>query len=284
MKKLIIIAVSLLVATTAFGQKKDYYVVLNNGTYIQGKLISEDEESVTFNVRKGGIQVFDKKNVKEVVKWKDAPSQAYKNAIGFNVNSLINSTFSLSYERPLAKVHKKLSVGGIFDFCPSVFAGGTMTGFDVTPFARWYFRGEGNNYGFYGQIKLNAGYHKIDMNKYADAFDDLGTGIDSWEPDKSSYVLENESFASFGAGFGIGWLMKFKRTPHWAIDFHAGFLFRGGDIKISKYDEYGEIVETTSISKYDVDSMGFRANFITHKGPLGVGSPLDLKLGLFYRF
>lgn len=61
MKKLLILAVSLLCAATAFGQKKDYYVVLNNGIYIQGKLISEDEESVTFNVRKGGIQVFDKK-------------------------------------------------------------------------------------------------------------------------------------------------------------------------------------------------------------------------------
>lgn len=282
MKKLLIIAVSLLFATTAFAQRKDYYVVLNDGTYIQGKVISETEESVTFDVRKGDIQVFDKKNVKEVVKWKDAPSQAYKNAIGFNVNSLLNSTFSLSYERPLAKVHKKLSVGGIFDFCPSVFAGGTMTGFDITPFARWYFRGEGNNYGFYGQIKLNAGYHKIDMN-HSYAFDDWGTGVDSWETDKSSYVLENESFSSFGAGFGIGWLWKFK-NPHWALDFHLGLLFKSGDIKISKYDENGKLVGTTSISKYEVDSDGFKANWITHNAALGVGSPGDLKVGLYYRF
>ena len=283
MKKLLIIAVSLLFATTAFAQKKDYYVVLNDGTYIQGKVISETDESVTFDVRKGDIQVFDKKNVKEIVKWKDAPSQAYKNAIGFNVNSLLNSTFSLSYERPLAKVHKKLSVGGIFDFCPSVFAGGTMTGFNVTPFARWYFKGEGNNYGFYGQIKLNAGWHKIDMNLYSDAFYDLGTSPDSWEPDKSSYVLENESCATFGFGVGIGWLWKFK-NPHWALDIHVGLLSTSGDIEISKYDEYGKLVETTSIREYDYDSMGFSVNWITHNGPLGVGSPLDMKLGLYYRF
>lgn len=260
-------------SSIAVAQKKESVVFLKDGTQVQGRITSQTEEKVTVSKRKN-VQIFEMEDVDKIVKWKDMPSQALKNSIGISFNSLVNSTICLNYERPLPKIHKKLSVGGSFSFSPAKFIAGQMAGFDISPMARWYITGEGNNYGFYVQLKFSVGYHKAYPGlTYPKLLDGMPT----------EYTLLKDDFVSFSIGPSIGYQVKF-RNPHWAIDMNLGFRYITPDkteLHVVNYDYGGH--ETlgepyiTNVSKENGTPFAYGSIF-------GPGSPFDFKIGLNYRF
>lgn len=268
--KVLVTLLLLLFSYMAVGQNKESVVFLKDGTTIQGRISNQTDERVTVKKRKD-VLIFEMKDVDKIVKWKDMPSQALKNSIGISFNSLVNSTICLNYERPLPKIHKKLSVGGSFSFSPAKFSAGQMAGFDISPMARWYITGEGNNYGFYVQLKFSFGYHKAYSGlTYPKLLDGM----------PSDYTLIKDDFFAFGIGPSIGYQFNF-RNPHWSIDMNLGIRYTTPDktvLNVVNYNYSGELLSeyTTNVSTENNTPFAYRA--------LGPGSPVDFKIGVNYRF
>lgn len=270
-------------SSIAVAQKKESVVFLKDGTKFQGRITSQTEERVTVSKRKN-VQIFEMEDVDKIVKWKDMPSQALKNSIGISFNSLVNSTICLNYERPLPKIHKKLSVGGSLSFSPGRFITGKMAGVDIAPMARWYITGEGNNYGFYVQLKFSVGYHKayksLSYISSSSIFDSMGDFVSGDSSMQTEYVPIKDDMVTFAVGPSLGYQFKF-RNPHWSIDMNLGIRYTSPDktlIEVYSVENSSrrELLKTQSLS----DIYGSTA----YKGFIGIGSICDFKFGLNYRF
>ena len=283
MKNKVLVTLLLLLSSyMAVGQNKESVVFLKDGTTFQGRISSQTDERVTVKKRKN-IQIFEMTDVDKIIKWKDLPSQALKNSIGISFNSLVNSTICLNYERPLPKIHKKLSVGGSFSFSPGRFISGKMAGFDIAPMARWYITGEGNNYGFYVQLKFSVGYHKafknLNYTSVSSVFDSFGDSVLGDGSMQTEYVPTKDDMVVFAIGPSLGYQFKFK-NPHWAIDMNFGLRYTTPDKTV--IEKYG--IEGTTRKLMSIQSLSDIYGANAYKGFLGIGSICDFKLSLNYRF